>query len=148
MLQHMALYKKINEIQKQNTYSPSTYSYLLSFQKSGHIYTHLQVSGHLLIFLHMQKVVPVPLSSPFNLSADYHHYSIRQRDNLHNIHSLKYSYSIHFQGPQIWNSIPLSLNTSLSRSNYKVNSKIAICRFNFSSLIQLCLLISQPSFFS
>ena len=109
-----------------------------------HIYKY-QVASFIL--LHVQKAVPILLSSLFNLNANYQHYSTSQRENLH-IYSLKYSYSIRVQGPQIWNSIPLSLNTSLSRSNYKVNSKIAICRFNFSSLIQLCLLISQPSFFS
>ena len=83
----------------------------------------------------MQKVVPIPLSSLFNLNADYHHYSTCQRDNLH-IHSLKYSYLICFQGPQIWNSIPLSLGTSLTLSSYKSELQD----------YYLCLLISQPSF--
>ena len=96
MLQQiMTLYIKINEIQKKVLiHPPHTHTYSL-FKKSGHlIFSHLQVSYF--IFLHMQKVVLVPLSSLFNLSSDYHHYSTRQRDNLHNIHSLKYSYSIRF----------------------------------------------------
>lgn len=134
----MTLYKKTNEIQKKKNLFTLHILILSLFLKSQVTFTHIyKYQTAYFIFLHMQNVAPVPLSSPFNLSGDYHHYSTRQRDNLHNIQSLKYSYSIRFQGPQIWNSISLSLNTSLSRSNYKVNTKI-----------RLCLLISQPSFFS
>ena len=71
------------------------------------------------IFPFMQKVIPIPLPSLFNLSADYHHYSTRQRDILH-IHCVKYFYSIRVQGPQIqWNGIPLSSRVSHTLSNYK-----------------------------
>ena len=111
----MTLYKK-NKRNTKKKYLFTLHILILTlFLKrqvtSAHIYKY---QAPYFIFLHMQKVVPVSLSSAFNLSGDYHHYSIRQRDNLHNIHSLKYSYSIHFQGPQIWNSIPPSLSTSLT----------------------------------
>ena len=70
------------------------------------------------VFLHMQKLLPSPLSSLFVLNSDCHQYLTRQKDNLH-LHTHKYSFSLRVQGPQIWNDIPLSLRNSLTLSSYK-----------------------------
>ena len=63
------------------------------------------------VFLHMQQLLPSPLSSLFVLNSDCHQYLTRQNDNLH-LHTYKYSSSLRVQGPQIWNDIPLSLTLS------------------------------------
>ena len=70
------------------------------------------------VFLHMQKLLPSPLSSLFVLNSDCHQYLTRQKDNLH-LHTHKYSFSLQVQGPQIWNDVPLSLRNSLTLSSYK-----------------------------
>ena len=58
-------------------------------------------------FLHIQKLLPTSLSSLFVFNSDCHQYFTRQKDNLH-LYSHKYSFALRVQGPQIWNSIPLS----------------------------------------
>ena len=70
------------------------------------------------VSLHMQKLLPSPLSSLFILNSDCHQYLIRQKDNLH-LHTHKYSFALWVQGSQIWNDIPLSLRNSLTLSSYK-----------------------------
>ena len=70
------------------------------------------------VFLHMQKLLPAPLSSLFVLNSDCHQYLTRQKDNLH-LQTHKYSFSLRVQGPLIWNDIPLSLRNSLTLSSYK-----------------------------
>ena len=70
------------------------------------------------VFLHLQKLLPSPLSSLFVLNSDCHQYLTRQKDNLH-LHTHKYSFSLRVQGPQIWSDIPLSLRNSVTLSTYK-----------------------------
>ena len=70
------------------------------------------------VFLHMQKLLPSPLSSLFVLNSDCHQYLTRQKDNLH-LHTHKYSFYLRVQGSQIWNDIPLSLR---ARRDYKLTS--------------------------
>ena len=70
------------------------------------------------IFLPMYKLLLTPLLSLFNLNSDYHQYSTRQKDDLH-VYAHRWSFSLRVQGPQNWNSIPLSLCHSLTLSSYK-----------------------------
>lgn len=102
------------------THSPPrahTYS-LFNKLKILNIFNIYKYQVSCFVFLHMQKLLPSPLSSLFVLNSDCHQYLTRQKDNLH-LHTHKYSFSLRVQGPQIWNAIPLSLRNSLTLSSYK-----------------------------
>ena len=102
------------------THSPPrahTYSLFNKF-KILNIFNIYKYQVSCFVFLHMQKLLPSPLSSLFVLNSDCHQYLTRQKDNLH-LHTHKYSFSLRVQGPQIWNDIPLSLRNSLTLSSYK-----------------------------
>jgi len=102
------------------THSPPrthTYSLFNKF-KILNIFNIYKYQVSCFVFLHMQNLLPSPLSSLFVLNSDCHQYLTRQKDNLH-LHTHKYSFSLRVQGTQIWNDIPLSLRNSLTLSSYK-----------------------------
>ena len=99
--------------------SPRAHTYpLFNKFKILNIFNIYKYQVSCFVFLHMQKLLPSPLSSLFVLNSDCHQYLTRQKDNLH-LHTHKYSFSLRVQGPQIWNDIPLSLRNSLTLSSYK-----------------------------
>ena len=81
------------------THSPPrahTYSLFNKF-KILNIFNIYKYQVSCFVFLHMQKLLPSPLSSLFVLNSDCHQYLTRQKDNLH-LHTHKYSFSLRVQG--------------------------------------------------
>ena len=70
------------------------------------------------VFSHINKLLPTPLSSLFQLNLECHDYSTRSRFNLHKTF-IRYQFAIRSQAPAVWNSIPLFLRNSLNTSNFK-----------------------------
>ena len=93
------------------------------------------------VFSHINNLLPTPLSSLFQFNLECHDHFTSARFNLHK-QFLKYHFSVRYQAPSIWNSLPLSLRDSLTVSKYRCKLKYFFSTMDCDfSIILLCTLL-------